>query len=89
MPDTPHGLVGLIQSGWTQLVAIAGIIWWARKVDLRTQDHGGRLDRHETRLTAFEQTQQTQAIQLARIEETLSAMKLTLDRIYSEMREKA
>lgn len=88
MPEPTHGLITLIQSGWTQLVAIAGIIWWARKIDLRTQDHSGRLDRHEVRLTAFEQTLQTQAIQLARIEETLSAMKLTLDRIYSEMRDK-
>ncbi|NPD15793.1 hypothetical protein HOY34_11330 [Xinfangfangia sp. D13-10-4-6] len=88
MTDPTHGLVGLVQSGWTQFMAIAGVIWWARKIDLRGQASVERLDRHEARLTAFEQTQQSQAIQLARIEETLSAMKLTLDRIYTEMREK-
>ena len=88
MPDTPNGLMGLITSGWTQFMAIAGIIWWARKIDLRTQDHGSRLDRHEIRLTGAEQTQQAQAVQSARIEEALSSMKLTLDRIYTEMRER-
>ena len=88
MPDTPHGLLGLIQSGWTQLVAIVGIVWHVRKIDLRGLANGERLDRHEARLTAFDQTQQAQAIQLARMEETLSSIKMTLDRIYSEMRDK-
>lgn len=88
MPENTQSLLALIQSGWAQLMAIAGIIWWGRKVDLRTQDHCERLDRHEARLTGFEQTQQAQALQLARIEEGLKAIQITLDRIYSEMRDK-
>ncbi|WP_374290228.1 hypothetical protein [Paenirhodobacter enshiensis] len=89
MNDTTTDILMAVRSGWPQIVAIFAVVWWARKIDLRGQSNGERLDRHEARLSGFEQTQQTQAIQLARIEETLSAMKLTLDRIYSEMREKS
>ncbi|UFM63634.1 hypothetical protein LOS78_05575 [Paracoccus sp. MA] len=81
-PDA-HGLLGLIQSGWTQIMAIVGIIWWSRKIDLRTKDHADRLDRHEARLRGIEQNQQAQAILQARIEEALNGIKLTLDRLYS------
>ncbi|ABL72154.1 hypothetical protein [Paracoccus denitrificans] len=88
MPDTPHGLLGLIQSGWTQIMAIVGIIWWSRKIDLRTKDHADRLDRHEARLRGIEQQAQAQAILQARIEEALSGIKITLDRIYSQIHER-
>ncbi len=74
-----------ISSGWPQLLAIFYIVWWSRKIDLRTKDHSERLDRHEGRLTHFETTQQQQALQLARIEESLSGIKLTLDRIYGQI----
>lgn len=88
MPDTPNGLLSLIQSGWTQITAIVGIIWWSRKIDLRTKDHADRLDRHDARLRGIEQNQQAQAILQARIEEALSGIKLTLDRIYSQIHER-
>lgn len=88
MPDTPNGLLGLIQSGWTQIMAIVGIIWWSRKIDLRTKDHADRLDRHEARLRGIEQQAQAQAILQARIEEALSGIKITLDRIYSQIHER-
>ena len=88
MPDTPNGLLGLIQSGWTQITAIVGIIWWSRKIDLRTKDHADRLDRHEARLRGIEQQAQAQAILQARIEEALSGIKITLDRIYSQIHER-
>lgn len=78
-------LVRAIQSGWPQIVAIFAIIWWARMIDLRNKDHSARLDRHETRLTAFETAQQQQDVRLARIEEAISGMKLTLDRIYAQV----
>lgn len=71
MPDTPNGLLGLIQSGWTQITAIVGIIWWSRNIDLRTKDHADRLDRHDARLRGIEQQAQAQAILQARIEEAL------------------
>ena len=79
----------LINSGWPQVLAIFYIIWWSRKIDLRTQDHADRLDRHEARLMQHETTQQAQALQLARIEEALSGIKLTLDRVYTEVRERS
>lgn len=88
MPDTPNGLLGLIQSGWTQIMAIVGIIWWSRKIDLRTKDHADRLDRHEARLRGIEQQAQAQAILQARIEEALSGIKITLDRIYSQIHDR-
>lgn len=84
-----NDLFRLVQSGWPQLVAIFAIVWWSRKIDLRNTDHGHRLDRHENRLTHFEATQQQQALQLARIEESLSGIKLTLDRIYNQMSERS
>ena len=83
MPDTPNGLLGLIQSGWTQIMAIVGVIWWSRKIDLRTKDHADRLDRHDARLRGIEQQAQAQAILQARIEEALSGIKITLDRLYA------
>ena len=85
MPDTPNGLYGLIQSGWAQIMAIVGIIWWSRKIDLRTQDHADRLDRHEARLRGMEHNQQAQAVLFARMEESLAGIKVTLDRIYSQL----
>lgn len=88
MSDTPNGLLGLIQSGWTQIMAIVGIIWWSRKIDLRTKDHADRLDRHDARLRGIEQQAQAQAILQARIEEALSGIKITLDRIYSQIHER-
>lgn len=88
MPDTPNGLLSLIQSGWTQIMAIVGIIWWSRKIDLRTKDHADRLDRHEARLLGIEQQAQAQAILQARIEEALSGIKITLDRIYSQIHDR-
>ena len=80
-------LVRAIQSGWPQITAIVAIIWWARMIDLRNKDHSARLDRHEARLTAFETAQQQQDVRLARIEEAISGMKLTLDRTYAQVSE--
>ena len=80
-------LIRAIQSGWPQIVAIVAIIWWARMIDLRNNDHSARLDRHEARLMAFETAQQQQDVRLARIEEAISGMKLTLDRIYAQVSE--
>ena len=74
-----------IQSGWPQIMAIVAIIWWARMIDLRNKDHASRLDRHEARLTSFAAAQQQQDVRLARIEEALSGVKMTLDRIYAEV----
>lgn len=88
MTDTTHDVLALVRSGWPQILAIFAVIWWARKIDLRSQEQGHRLDRHEARLATSEQALQAQAIQSARVEEMLASMKLTLDRIYSEMREK-
>lgn len=88
MTDTTNDIVAAVRSGWPQIMAIFAVVWWARKIDLRGKSHDDRLDRYEARLSGFEQTQQTQAIQLTRIEETCSAMKLTLDRMYSEMRDR-
>ena len=88
MPDTPHGLVALIQSGWTQIMAILAVVWWCRKIDIRNQDHGGRLDRHEARLQSIERGMHDQALNIATIKEALAGIKLTLDRMYAEMREK-
>lgn len=84
----PNEFIALVRSGWPQVLAIFAIIWWSRRIDLRSKDHTERLDRHEDRLLRLEQSQQQQALQLARIEEALSGIKLTLDRIYSRMGEK-
>lgn len=86
MPD--NEFIMLVRSGWPQVLAIFAIIWWSRRIDLRSKDHTERLDRHEDRLQRLEQSQQQQALQLARIEEALSGIKITLDRIYSRMGEK-
>ncbi|WP_147482366.1 hypothetical protein [Paracoccus siganidrum] len=86
---TDSELFQAVRSGWPQLMGIFAIIWWSRKIDLKVKDHASRLDRHENRLTHFEATQQQQALQLARIEESLSGIKLTLDRIYTQMSERS
>lgn len=85
---TPQGILAVIQSGWTQFMAIAGVIWWARKIDLRGQSNSDRLDRHEARLLVMERSIQDQAITLARIDESLSAIKITLDRLYSRVNDR-
>ncbi|AGT09309.1 hypothetical protein [Paracoccus aminophilus] len=74
-----------IQSGYPQLVGNFAIIWWARMIDLRNKDHAARLDRHEARLTASETAQQKWDVRQARMEENISSMKLTLDRIYAQV----
>lgn len=88
MTDNTPGLIEAIRSGWPQLVGLFSIAWWARKIDLRSKDSHDRLDRHEGRMQGLEQSHQDQAVRLARIEEALSGIKLTLDRIYSEMRDR-
>lgn len=88
MNEHPAELMALIQSGWPQIMAIVAILWWSRKIDLRSKDHTERLDRHEMRLQGVERGQQDQAIRLARIEEALTGIKITLDRVYTEVREK-
>lgn len=86
MSDTTHSLIEAIRSGWPQIMGLFGITWWARKIDLRSKDAQERLDRHESRLQGVERGQQDQAVRLARIEEALSGIKMTLDRIWSEIR---
>lgn len=88
MTDDTPGLIEAIRSGWPQLVGLFSIAWWARKIDLRSKDSHDRLDRHETRLQALERSIHDQAVMQARIEETLAGIKLTLDRLYEEMRGK-
>lgn len=65
-------LIDIIGSGWPQVLAIFGVIWWSRKIDLRSQEHSGRLDRHENRLIRIEQSIQAHALNMARVEEALS-----------------
>lgn len=89
MTDQANDFMRLVQSGWPQIIALFSIFWWARKVDLRIKDHSDRLDRHDTRLQGVERGQQDQSVRLARIEEGLSGIKITLDRVYNEVREKA
>lgn len=82
MTDTPD-VLRLVQSGWAQVLAIFAIIWWSRKIDLRTVDHREGVERLNARLDRQEQTHQAQALQLVRIEEAMAGIKLTLDRIYT------
>ncbi len=88
MTETTNDVLALVRSGWPQIGAIFAVIWWARKIDLRGQGAQDRLDRHEARLQAMERSLQDQAVTLATIKEALSGIKLTLDRMYAEMREK-
>ncbi|AGT07913.1 hypothetical protein [Paracoccus aminophilus] len=80
-------LVRAIQSGWPQIVAIVAIIWWASKLDMQVKGAMKRLDRHEERLRGLEAAQHQQAIDAAEIREAMKNIKLTLDRIYSEVSE--
>lgn len=68
--------------------AVSVIVWFVR-LEGRVKSHSGRLDRHEVRMTALEASQHQQAVQLARIEEALSGIKLTLDRIYQQVSEQS
>lgn len=84
MTDTE--LFQAVRSGWPQLMAIFAIIWWSRRIDLRSKDAKDRLDRHDARMRSIEASHQSHAVQFARMEEALDGIKLTLDRIYTEMR---
>lgn len=86
-PHTGMDIVRAIQSGWAQLVAIGTLIAWLSVLNYRVKDNSKRLDRHDARLTAFETAQQQQDVRLARIEEAISGMKLTLDRTYAQVSE--
>lgn len=86
--ETTTNIAAAVQSGWPQVLAVFAVIWWCRKIDLQNKDHAERLDRHDRRIAAVEQSQHNQALQLARIEESLSGIKLTLDRIYAEIHAK-
>ena len=84
-----NDIISLIRSGWPQLLGVFAVIWWSRKIDLKTRDHCERLDRHEERLRGLEQSHQAQALAQARVEESLSGIKLTLDRIYAALYERS
>ena len=80
-----HDVFALVSSGWPQIMALAGVIWWARRIDLRSKDHGKAIEKHAARIDAAEVVQQSQRVSLARIDEALSGIKLTCDRIYTEV----
>lgn len=80
-------IMRLVASGWPQMMAIFYIIWWSRMIDVKSTDHTERLNRHERRLVAIEQNVQLQAVQFARIEETLKGLKFSVDRIYEDMQQ--
>lgn len=86
-PHTGADLIRAIQSGWPQIIAIGSLIAWLSVLNYRVKDNSKRLDRHEARLTSFETAQQQQDVRLARIEEAISGVKLTLDRIYAQVSE--
>lgn len=71
----------LVKSGWPQIMAIVGVIWWSRMIDLRTRDHAERLDKHEARMAGLETTQQAVQVAQARIEERLMTIQTTLAEI--------
>lgn len=77
----------LIKDFWALAVALVGGIFWLARLEGRVKTHSERLDRHEARMVALEVSQHQQAVQLARIEEALSGIKLTLDRTYQQVSE--
>ncbi|AGT09965.1 hypothetical protein [Paracoccus aminophilus] len=73
------------------IAAISVVVWLVRlegRVSANDKGDTDRLDRHEARLRGLEQSIQSHALQMVRVEEALSGIKLTLDRIYTEMRER-
>ncbi len=45
MPDTPHGLLGLLQSGWTYVMAVVGLIVWLVRGEAQTKANSSEIRR--------------------------------------------
>ena len=69
------------------IAAAVSVIVWLVRLEGRVKGQSDRLDRHEARMASLEVSQHQQAVQLARIEEALSGIKLTLDRTYQQVSE--
>lgn len=69
------------------IAAAVSVIVWLVRLEGRVKGQADRLDRHEARMASLEASQHRQAVQLARIEEALSGIKLTLDRTYHQVSE--
>ena len=65
--------------------AIVGAVVWLVRLEGRINKSEEGVNRVESRLTRFEDTHHEQALQLARIEEAQSSIKITLDRIYVQV----
>ena len=68
--------------------AIVGAVVWLVRLEGRINKSEEGVNRVEARLTRFEATHHEQALQLARIEEAQSSIKITLDRIYVQVSER-
>lgn len=76
-----HDLLQILKSIWVQILAVFWVVWWSRKIDLRTIDHGERLDRHDARMTTMEGSQRATELAQARIDERLTSIQATLAKI--------
>ena len=86
MPATPLDLLEIILRFWAQLMTAAGLIGWGVRLEVKARHFAQDLQQLERDVAALAAVSQGQAIGQARIEEALSAIKLTLDRLYAEMR---
>lgn len=45
MPDTPHGLLAILQSVWAQLLALVGLIVWLVRGEAQTKANAAEIRR--------------------------------------------
>lgn len=63
------------------LVQTVGAVWWASSITANVTQNAAAITRAEAQIETLRTTSQTQAVQLGRIEEGISAMKGDLSRI--------
>lgn len=75
-----------VQSNWAIVLTFVSIIWWARMIDSRVESLDDRMDRHEARIQAQEESNHDVAVTIARQQETLNAILQRLDHIHEDMK---
>lgn len=74
-----------VKEWWAIGAAIVGAIVWLVRLEGRVNRNSDLIQRTERRQDTYEETHREQALQLARIEEANKGIKLTVDRIYTQV----
>ncbi|RRH70043.1 hypothetical protein [Falsigemmobacter faecalis] len=75
----------LVKTYWPQFIALVAFVAWLKRLESMVRGHAEVISELRREQAEINRRAQDQAITLAAIKESLSAIKITLDRLYERM----